>query len=196
MLISKNGLDLIKKFEGCRLQAYLDPVGVPTIGYGHTSRVKLGQTITQAQADELLKDDIKIYSNHVQALIDNKTILFKVNQNMFDALTSFCYNLGKGNLIKLVKGRVISEVSSAMLLYVKAGGRVLNGLVRRRTEERNLFLKPVENAVNNSFRVYTVVKGDTLTKISKKLKRTIDTLSKMNNIKDINKIYVGQIIKY
>jgi GH24 family phage-related lysozyme (muramidase) len=78
--LSQNGINLIKSFEGCRLTAYVDTSGVLTIGYGHTGGVTKGQTITQAQADEILKKDLANYANGVQGLIDNKTILFNVNQ--------------------------------------------------------------------------------------------------------------------
>jgi GH24 family phage-related lysozyme (muramidase) len=189
MFLSEKGLELIKRFEGCRLQAYQDVAGVWTIGYGHTSGVLPGQTITQTQAEEMLKNDLMYYASCVQALIDNKTILFNVNQNMFDALTSFCYNLGKGNLLRLVKGRTVSEVAKAMLLYVNAGGKVVQGLVNRRNAERDLFLK-------QDFKYYTVVSGDTLGKLAKKFNYKISDLARLNDIENVNMIYVGQVLKY
>jgi GH24 family phage-related lysozyme (muramidase) len=136
MHISNNGLNIIKHFEGCRLTAYLCPAGVPTIGYGHTAGVKLGMKITQAQADEYLKQDMKIYEDHV-----NRIVKHKLTQNQFDALVSFCYNCGAGNLQKLVKNRTLQQIADTLPLYNKGGGKVLAGLVRRRKMERELFLK-------------------------------------------------------
>lgn len=137
MKTSQTGINLIKKFEGCVLHAYKDPVGVWTIGYGHTVGVKSGQKVTQKQAETLLKEDLKIYENHV-----TKSGV-KVNQNQFDALVSFTYNCGAGSLKTLLSGRSLNEVSKALLLYNKAGGRVLQGLVNRRKAEKELFDKGV-----------------------------------------------------
>lgn len=138
MRITQTGIDLIKKFEGCVLHAYKDRIGVWTIGYGHTVGVKSGQKVTQKQAETLLKEDLKIYENHV-----TKSGV-KVNQNQFDALVSFTYNCGAGSLKTLLSGRSLNEVSKALLLYNKAGGRVLQGLVNRRKAEKELFDKEVK----------------------------------------------------
>lgn len=137
MKISTTGINLIKKFEGCVLHAYKDPIGKWTIGYGHTVGVKDGQWITQKQADTFLKNDLVIYENGVI-----KTGL-KTNQHQFDALVSFAYNCGVGSLKTLLNGRTMNEVSKALLLYNKAGGRVLQGLVNRRKAEKVLFDKAV-----------------------------------------------------
>jgi LysM repeat protein len=115
---------------------------------------------------------------------------------MFDALSSFCYNCGKGNLLKLVKGRNISEVAEHITAYNKSSGKVLQGLVRRRQAEKDLFLKPIPNSPSQTFRTYTVKKGDTLTGIAKSLHTTVKKLAEMNNIKNVNLIIVGQVIKY
>ena len=141
MEISQNGINLIKQFEGCSLKAYKCPAGVWTIGYGHTKNVTEGQTITQAQAINLLKQDLKIYENYV-----NNTGL-NLNQNEFDALVSFCYNCGPGNLKKLTYGRTLNQIADALLLYTKANGVVLNGLVRRRKAERELFMTDMPNKI-------------------------------------------------
>jgi GH24 family phage-related lysozyme (muramidase) len=198
MLISQNGIDLIKKFEGCKLQAYDDGTGTLTIGWGHTSGVKVGQTITQSEADEMLKNDLVYYANDVQALIDSKVIQFEVNQNMFDALTSFCYNLGKGNLIQLVKDRSVEEVKEHMSLYVYANGKVLQGLVNRRQAEVELFSRKdtcfVQNIPTQNIQTYTIVKGDNLTAIANKFNTTVRKLAELNNISDVNLIYVGQVL--
>ena len=125
---------MIKQFEGCRLTAYLCPAGVWTIGYGHTAGVKKGQVITQEQADNFLKDDLEKYEKYVISTG------LSLNQNQFDALVSFTYNCGQGNLKKLIKGRTLAEIADAMLLYNKGGGKVLAGLVKRRKAEQQLFL--------------------------------------------------------
>jgi GH24 family phage-related lysozyme (muramidase) len=150
MKINNEGLALIKSFEGCRLVAYddLQPnktitsmsqvKGTLTIGYGHVAGVTVGQVITQAQADNMLKSDMKKYEKYVT---DNVKI--PLNENQFSALVSFCYNCGVGNLRTLVRNRTTEQIADAMILYNKASGKVLNGLVRRRTAERKLFLTPV-----------------------------------------------------
>lgn len=137
MTTSKNGIDLIKQFEGCRLKAYkaLPSEQYYTIGYGHYGAdVTPGMTISQADADEFLKRDLTKFEMYVE-----KTGL-KLNQNQFDALVSFTYNCGPGNLLKLVAGRTILQIGDAILKYNKAGGKVLKGLQRRREAERALFL--------------------------------------------------------
>lgn len=138
MLTSKTGLDLIKRFEGVRLTAY-KPVPTEkfwTIGYGHYgSNVKQGMNITQQQAEEYLKKDINKFESAVNRLGLN------LNQNQFDALVSFAFNCGQANLRSLVRNRTLSQIADAMLLYNKAGGKVLTGLVTRRKAERELFLK-------------------------------------------------------
>ena len=139
--ISDQGVELIARFEGCRLEAYKCPAGVWTIGYGHTAGVKEGDTLpSQDAAKALLKEDVKKYGNYVNDYVRRGIISFTLNQQQFDALTSFCYNCGNGNLQRLVSGRDAATVAEKMLLYNKGGGKVLPGLVRRREEERNLFL--------------------------------------------------------
>lgn len=141
MKTSEKGKELIKKFEGCELTAYRDPVGVLTIGYGHTKGVKEGDKITKKKADELLSEDLERFETRVNYWSTKK---YRFNQNEFDALVSFAFNLGNGNLDKLVKNgkRNRGEISDCILLYVKAGGKTLSGLVKRRKEERALFLTP------------------------------------------------------
>lgn len=141
MEISDRGVELVAKYEGCRLEAYKCPAGVWTIGYGHTAGVNEGDRLpSEEAAKKLLKEDLKKYSGYVNACVKDGSITFPLNQNQFDALTSFCYNCGKGNLQKLVTGRDAVTVAEKMLLYNKGGGKVLPGLVRRREEEHNLFL--------------------------------------------------------
>lgn len=113
MKTSNKGIELIKSFEGCHLTSYKCPSGVWTIGYGHTAGVGKGQNITQAQADAYLVADLAKYESYVNALI------MKLNQNQFDALVSFTYNCGQGNLKKLVKNRTLSQIADAILLTTR-----------------------------------------------------------------------------
>ena len=138
MNLSEKGISLIKKFEGCHLTAYLCPAGKWTIGYGHTAGVVKGMKITQEQADEYLRQDCKSSEKAVNAM---GRVL---NQNQFDALVSFTFNCGVGNLKTLCQNRSLEVIGEKLLLYTKAGGRTLNGLVKRRKEEQALFLAPVE----------------------------------------------------
>lgn len=141
MRVSDRCVDMIAGYEGCRLEAYKCPAGVWTIGYGHTAGVKQGDRLaSKEEAKQLLLKDIVKYADRVNACVHNGKLIFVPNQNQFDALTSFCYNCGAGNLQKLVTGRTEQQIAEAMLLYNKGGGKVLAGLVRRRQEEHDLFL--------------------------------------------------------
>lgn len=142
MKISQQGIKLIAKYESCQLKAYKCPAGVWTIGYGHTKDVKQGDQLPSEQAamDLLLNDMVK-YEGYVNQCVKDGKISFALTQNQFDALTSFVYNCGPGNLQTLVKGRSADQVAEKMLLYNKGGGKVLEGLRRRRQEEHDLFLK-------------------------------------------------------
>jgi lysozyme len=155
MNISQAGIDMIKKAEGCILHCYKDSVGVPTIGYGHTGGVYLGQTISQQKAEDLLKQDLKRFVDAVNGLG------LKLNQNQFDALVSFSFNLGAGNLKELVKGRSLSQIADTIPQYCHAGGEVLDGLVKRRAAEKALFLKPVP--VVHPYPGHVIKKGSTNT---------------------------------
>lgn len=140
MIISDKGLDLIKSFEGCRLTAYKCPAGVWTIGWGHTGDVYEGQVITQAQADQTLRDDMGAYECKV-AKYDS---VYHWNQNEFDALTSFAYNVGSIDQLTANGTRTRDIIADKMLAYNKGGGKVLAGLTRRRQAEQELFLMPME----------------------------------------------------
>lgn len=141
MTVSERGVELVAKYEGCRLQAYKCPAGVWTIGYGHTAGVKEGDTLPSREyAKKLLKEDLAKYGASVNSCVKKGLITFPLTQNQFDALTSFCYNCGAGSLQKLVTGRNATEVADKLLAYNKGGGKVLAGLVKRREEERALFL--------------------------------------------------------
>ena len=129
------GLQLIESFEGLRLNSYQDSVGVWTIGYGHTKGVRQGQTITQQQAQAFLQQDLGVAESAV-----NKLGL-TLTDNQFAALVSFTFNLGGGNLNKLLS-QGLAAAPDRILLFDHAGGRVLPGLTRRRQAERALFLTP------------------------------------------------------
>lgn len=142
MQTSQKGVDLIKQFEGCRLQAYKAVPTEPcyTIGYGHYgSDVSPNMVISQAQAEAFLKQDLAKYESAVNALG------IPLNQNQFDALVSFAYNCGSGNLKKLVRDRTHQQIADAMLQYNKGSGKVLAGLTRRRQAERTLFLSGIDS---------------------------------------------------
>ena len=139
MNTSPKGIALIKEFEGLRLKAYLCPGGVWTIGYGHTAGVKPGMVISEAQAEEYLKADLISFERYLNGLG------LALNQNQFDALISFIYNVGTGNFSNstlLRKVRANPQENSIMdefLRWVYSKGRVLPGLQRRRLDEMKLY---------------------------------------------------------
>ena len=140
MKISQAGLDLIKRFEGIETKAYCCPAGILTIGYGHTAGVKEGDICTPEQAEVWLREDCR-----VAELTISSNVNVQLNQNQFDALVSFIFNLGSGNFIKstLLKKLNAGDYPGAadeFDRWVKAGGRPLTGLVKRRAAEKALFL--------------------------------------------------------
>ena len=139
MKISLEGLSLIKKFEGLRLKAYKCSANVLTIGYGHTGGVKETDKITLEEADSLLKKDIAKFEEYVS---DN--VMVKLNQSQFDALVAWTFNLGPGNLrestmLKKLNNQEYESVPFEMRRWNKAGGKTLDGLIRRREAESLLF---------------------------------------------------------
>lgn len=158
MKISETGINLIKKYEGCVLTAYRDPVGILTIGYGHTKNVKAGQRISLEKADEYLRQDLLAAEKAV-----NK-YKYNFNQNQYDALVSFTFNCGAENLKKITNNgsRTLEQISARLPNYNKAGGKVLAGLVKRRAEEKKLFDKPVKESTNQEdYNMQTIRKGST-----------------------------------
>lgn len=156
MRISQKGIDLIKKYEGCRLTAYKCPAGIWTIGYGHTLNVHLGDVITQEDAENYLRDDLIKYEMMVNAY----NYKYAWNQNQFDALVSFAYNIGNINGVTAAGTRTKTQIANAMLLYVHAAGKILNGLVRRRREEYELFVEfPDPDLRSNEEIADEVIKG-------------------------------------
>lgn len=145
MQISDKGIALIKEFEGCKLTAYQDSVGVWTIGYGWTQPVdgkpiRAGMTINQETAERLLKTGLVSYESDVSLLVK-----VGMTQGQFDALVSFTYNLGSrslstSTLLRKLNAGDYAGAADEFLRWNKAGGKVLNGLTRRREAERALFL--------------------------------------------------------
>ena len=145
MKVNKQGIQLVKSFEGCFLNAYLCPAKVWTIGYGNTkyqngTAVKQGDKITQEQAEALLSDILAEFSKDV-----SKLIKVELNDNQFSALVSFAFNLGVGALSKSTLLKKVNAnpndktIESEFMKWVSAGGKKLNGLVRRRTAESKLY---------------------------------------------------------
>jgi lysozyme len=145
MRLNKAGIDLMHDFEGCRLEAYLCPASVPTIGYGSTyyedgRPVKLGDAITQERADQLFEAIAEDFAKRVRSLLK-----VGLNENQFSALVSFTYNVGVANRKKstLLKKVNINPsdptITDEFLKWNKAGGKVLAGLRRRREEEAKLY---------------------------------------------------------
>lgn len=151
MKTSQRGLDLIKRFEGFRAEAYRD-IAVPnlwTIGYGFTSNVREGDTMTKAQANARLARELSGYELAVKVATDGQC-----NQNQFDALVSFCWNVGiegmqRSSVIKAHRRGDYQAAARAFALWNKAGGRVWPGLTRRRAAEAALYLEPVADDVSD-----------------------------------------------
>ena len=139
MKTSKNGIELIKQFEGCRLNAYQCAAGVWTIGYGHTAGVKKGQVITAAQAENFLKKDLISFEKKVEKYDS----VYHWNQNQFDALVSFAFNIGNIDQLTANGTRNIQTISQKILQYNKAAGKTLDGLTKRRKAEQDLFQKTI-----------------------------------------------------
>ena len=139
MNISQEGIALIKKFEGCELEAYRDSVNVLTIGYGHTKDVKEGDKINQDEAEHLLQEEMPEYEGYI-----NDMVKVPLEQNQFDALCSWVFNLGPKNLqestlLKLLNAGDYHTTPEQIKRWNKAGGVILGGLVKRREAEANLF---------------------------------------------------------
>jgi lysozyme len=139
MKISNIGIDLIKQFEGCETEAYKCPAGVWTIGYGHIKGVQEGDVITETQAHEMLVEELKEYESYILNAVE-----VDLNQNQFDAMVSWVYNLGPTNLksstlLQELNSKNYNAAAQEITKWNKAGGKVLTGLVRRREAEASLF---------------------------------------------------------
>jgi len=149
MNINKATVDLVKEFEGCKLTAYKDVAGVWTIGYGTTARAGLGiipvegMMITQDEADRLLLDGLNKFADQIRPMLPAD-----INDNMFGACLSLAYNIGvsgfvRSTMLAKLRDGDYARAADAFLLWNRAGGKVVKGLVRRREAERKLFLTPV-----------------------------------------------------
>lgn len=165
MKTSQNGINLIKKYEGCRLESYKCPAGVWTIGYGHTSGVTAGQRITQARADAMLLADLEQFENKVEKYNGK----YKWNQNEFDALVSFAFNIGSIDQLTANGTRERSVIAEKFLLYNKAAGKVLPGLTKRREEERALFLSKKDDQKIGRETVKYGSRGESVTYLQQRL---------------------------
>jgi lysozyme len=146
MKISQKGLDLIKKFEGFSAKPYICPAGVPTIGYGATyytngAKVTMSdEPISEEWAEKLLSNMTHTYEKGVESLV-----VPKITQNQFDALVSFAYNVGVTNFKKSTLLRLINkdpnnpEIATQFMKWVRGGGKVINGLIKRRQIESKLY---------------------------------------------------------
>ncbi len=139
MKTSQEGICLIKKFEGCELEAYQCSANVWTIGYGHTKNIVKGDTCTKEEAEQILTDDLEEFEEYVNNLVEAD-----LNQSQFDALVAWTYNLGPTNLksstlLKRLNEGDMDDVPHQIRRWNKAGGQVLDGLIRRREAEALLF---------------------------------------------------------
>ena len=139
MNISKEGLALIKRFEGCELKAYRCPANVLTIGYGHTKNVTEDMKITQQEANDMLDEELIEYCEYI-----DKMVKVSLNQNQFDALVAWIYNLGPTNfrnstLLTVLNQERYSDVPEQIKRWNKADGKILDGLIKRREAEALLF---------------------------------------------------------
>lgn len=142
MTINPAGLDLIKQFESCRLRAYQDAEGVWTVGWGHTGpTVHPGTVLTPFQADKLLELDVNYFERSVTAALDGAP----TTANQFSAMVCLAYNIGSGafrrsTVLRQHRNGNYRLAAAAFLLWIKAGGKPLRGLIRRRNAERILYL--------------------------------------------------------
>lgn len=149
MKTSNQGKNLIKEAEGLRLDAYLCPAGIPTIGWGHTKGVKMGQHITIAMAEDMLVEDIA----PIERLLNSLKINFR--QEQFDALTSWIFNLGAGKFKSSTMYKLILEnardedITDSLIKWTYSGNQQLSGLLKRRVAEANLFIGYERYKVNN-----------------------------------------------
>ena len=147
--ISENGKNLIKKYEGLKLTAYKAHPSEKyyTIGYGHYgSDVKPGKKITKEEADKIFEKEIPLYEGRVMKYYSK----YKYSQNEFDALVSFCYNVGNIDQLTANGTRSKAKIANSIPLYNKCGGQVLKGLVARRKEEKELFLRKENKYIYNN----------------------------------------------
>jgi lysozyme len=137
--INQDGIDLIKEFEGLHVTPYLCPAKIWTIGYGHTRTVRAGMEITEAQADQLLDEDLRLFERSVSRLVT-----VPLSDNQFSALVCFAFNVGTGNfefstLLKLLNRGWYEQVPAQLMRWDHANGEIMGGLARRRAAEGRLW---------------------------------------------------------
>jgi len=143
------GMPIIRKYEGLRLRAYICPAGLPTIGYGATfyengSRVQMGDVITIDRADKLLHLQVKLFADEVKRIVKSE-----LDENMLGALTSFCFNVGGARFASSTLAKKANAnpndptIRNEFMRWTRGGGKVLQGLVKRREEEANLYYAAV-----------------------------------------------------
>lgn len=141
MKISKQGIKLIKKFEGFKPYTYLCPANILTIGYGHTRAVRLGQTCTEEEAEQFLKEDLELAEAEVNKVAEKVDL----TQGQFDSLVSFTFNIGAGNFQnstlrrKVLNNPADPSIKAEFGIWVYVRGKVNQGLQRRRLEESRLY---------------------------------------------------------
>jgi len=148
MKTSQKGIDLIKKYEGCKLTAYLCPAKIWTIGYGHTGtvaneKIRQGMKITSLMAETLLEIDLQKFEYAI-----NSSVEVELNQHQFDSLVSFVFNIGigafqKSTMLKLLNNGDLNLASNQFDRWIYGGGKKLAGLIKRRADEKKLFLSRV-----------------------------------------------------
>ena len=149
MKTSNQGKNLIKQAEGLRLEAYLCPAGIPTIGWGHTKGVRMGQRVTLAMAEDMLVEDL----GPIERLLNSLKINFR--QEQFDALVSWIFNLGSGKFKgstmykRILENAADEDITDCLIKWVYSGKQQLPGLMKRRVAEANLFIGYERYKVNN-----------------------------------------------
>jgi GH24 family phage-related lysozyme (muramidase) len=145
LTISQDGIDLIKKFEGLELESYQDSVGVWTVGYGHTETARPNMSISEKEAEGLLREDLDHFEEGV-----NRLVTVSISQNQFDALVSFSFNVGLGafsesTLLQEINSNNLDQAEKEFSRWVYAGGNKLEGLINRRKAEAKLFGSDIDN---------------------------------------------------
>jgi len=178
---NNEGFKLLTTFEGCRLDAYDDGVGVWTIGYGHTKGIHEGMTITQAQAEQFLQEDLEIFESYVE-----DGIQVDVNEDQFSALVCFCFNVGpeafvSSTLLRKLNAGDYQGAAEQFPVWNKGGGEPLLGLTRRRLAEQALFF-------SKSWQPFLTYEGDGTTSGQAATPRTLKLTSPMLQGEDVRRV--------